>query len=370
MSFLRITIYLSLFATLVSCSDGGESPKYTVDGQVLNKQGLPVGNARVALLMNGKEKFFANSDANGKYQITGVTKGKFKLLTSREGYFKDSSNLDISGNLTRNLNVYGSGRVKGKIINSQNGSGLADASLGLYFTGSVAGDTLPDIFVKTDASGNFEADSIPFGEFKGLVKKSGYFPRDLSNVQIFNESLTNLPNEILVKSPGVGEFRIVLSWGQSPLDLDAHLTGPTSNGSQNRFHLYYSNRNTGDCNLDVDDTQSFGPETVTITDIKQGQYRYSIHNYTDQSNMGGAGIQNSPAIVELYNSTGLLQRLTAPSFSSGSGNTWRVFEINVASPGNSQVNVINQYIQASSSGDVGAFRIGNKPPLTFGPKDF
>jgi len=40
------------------------------------------------------------------------------------------------------------------------------------------------------------------------------------------------PQEIVAAlSPEIREYRIVLTWGSRPKDLDAHLSGPTPEGS-------------------------------------------------------------------------------------------------------------------------------------------
>lgn len=63
------------------------------------------------------------------------------------------------------------------------------------------------------------------------------------------------------------EYRIVLTWSSTPSDLDSHLSGPLSTGE--RFHVYYSDMSAFDngetvATLDLDDTSSYGPETITL----------------------------------------------------------------------------------------------------------
>lgn len=53
-------------------------------------------------------------------------------------------------------------------------------------------------------------------------------------------------------------MRVVLSWGEKPFDLDSHLIFPGG-------HIYFDSKEGTDANLDVDDTDSYGPETVTIS---------------------------------------------------------------------------------------------------------
>ena len=67
-------------------------------------------------------------------------------------------------------------------------------------------------------------------------------------------------------------MRIVLNWGASPSDLDSHLVYPGN-------HVYFSQKEGTDANLDVDDTDSYGPETITIERKHSGErYVYAVHN--------------------------------------------------------------------------------------------
>ena len=139
-------------------------------------------------------------------------------------------------------------------------------------------------------------------------------------------------------SLGADEVRIILSWGENPRDLDSHLTGPTSSNDgtasdTNRFHTYYSNR-TGDVSvLDVDDTTSYGPETMTISppqgssNLRAGLYRYSVHHYA-----GSGTISDTHASVTLqYGNT--TRYFSAPATASGDEDLWTVFELQVSSNG-------------------------------------
>lgn len=73
-----------------------------------------------------------------------------------------------------------------------------------------------------------------------------------------------------------GTIRFVLTWGYQPKDLDSHLITP------NEKHVYFAqkNPNLAGANLDVDDTSSYGLETITITELQSGQYLYLVHNYS------------------------------------------------------------------------------------------
>lgn len=127
-----------------------------------------------------------------------------------------------------------------------------------------------------------------------------------------------------------GQFRVILTWGQNPSDLDSHMTGP--NADSTRWHVYYSQRTSGGiCGLDVDDTTSYGPETITcpatgsVTSLRNGIYRYSVHHYSGSSTIGASG-----AAVRLEFANGTVYNYSPPSTGwVGSNDVWTVFELTV-----------------------------------------
>lgn len=242
--------------------------------------------------------------------------------------------------------------ISGSIIDSQTGRGLALATVSFTLDQSATTGVNAQYHTITDQSGNFSMNNLPSGNYNVIIELTGYFTRIVNNVEVANGQIQLTPQTI-VQQPAVDSYRIVLTWGSSPSDLDAHFTGPTTAGS--RFHIYFSNKTPSgaSANLDVDDTSSYGPETVTITSLVDGTYRYSVHNYTNQTTSGGSGIASSPAKVEIYNHSGLMRSFTAPAF-TGNGNAWRVFEL-VAYGTTVTITPINAYIMATSYTDATYF---------------
>ncbi|MEZ9856779.1 hypothetical protein AB4347_22510, partial [Vibrio breoganii] len=84
------------------------------------------------------------------------------------------------------------------------------------------------------------------------------------------------------------DMRIVVTWGESPRDMDNHLwLYDTENGSE-LDHIYYRDmsHDLGEGNVvqqDVDDTNGGGPETITIPNYQDADMHYSVHNYTSRS---------------------------------------------------------------------------------------
>jgi len=117
------------------------------------------------------------------------------------------------------------------------------------------------------------------------------------------------------------EVRIVLSWGQTPSDLDSHLFFPDEQ------HIGYYNRQVGNSFLDRDDVDSYGPETITISNLNNGIYKYYVSDYTNcsQSNYNSKDMSHSFARVDIYDKNGLIGNFNVPT--NRPGVIWHVFNI-------------------------------------------
>lgn len=266
-------------------------------------------------------------------------------------------------------------------ITQSSGSGAsacATASVQVYNSvlGAVGGGlngatvTIGTRSVATDSSGVAAFTGLPEGVNSISVAGNGY----VSATQSANLSCAVPTNTVAVAvSPAAGttggltsgQFRVILTWGQNPRDLDSHMTGPNTDAS--RWHLYYSSKSAGGiCKLDVDDTSSYGPETVTCPatgtsgTLRDGVYRYSVHHYSGTGNIGTSG-----ASVRLEFANGTVYNYTPPSLAwTGTSNVWTVFELTV-SGGSISVAPVNTITTGVSSGSVRA----QKAPLFGEPED-
>jgi len=250
----------------------------------------------------------------------------------------------------------GDANATGIVINSQTGLGLANATL--YFTRNLNATDYnnADYTVTSDQNGNYTITNAVAGTYICFVVSNGFFVRQF---QVILVSGTNTIDPVtLVNAPTAGSLRIVLTWGVTPADLDSHLTGP--DGGTGRFHMYYSYKTPNQyVSLDVDNRSGEGPETTTISGHYNGMYRFSVHNYTNKYEAtGGNGIKTSPARVELYDSNGLVQTFNPPTF-TGSGDTWRVFELTYTGS-TYTYSAKNIYVMATSTSDMNIFKSTNE----------
>ena len=92
--------------------------------------------------------------------------------------------------------------------------------------------------------------------------------------------------------------------------------------------------------LDIDDTDSYGPETTTIYNLYPGEYHYYIFNYSESPE-----ITTSGAVVQIFNDNGLLYNLQIPTV--GEGLYWDVCTVNGST---GAVNIINTITDVEPGG--------------------
>ncbi len=119
---------------------------------------------------------------------------------------------------------------------------------------------------------------------------------------------------------GLDSMRVVLGWGSSPSDLDSHMVYPGN-------HIFFDHKLGDNGNLDVDDINSYGPETITLTRRENGKsYIYAVHDYSDKYEPGTKNLSRSDAKVFVYVGETLVRTYYVPV--GQSGNLWTVFKVN------------------------------------------
>jgi hypothetical protein len=149
------------------------------------------------------------------------------------------------------------------------------------------------------------------------------------------------------------QISIVLTWATDPWELDSHLTGPTPDG--NGFHITYFNLGSLGSSPFAQlqgDAAGGGPETMIITQLTQGTYRYVVHDYTNFYSGGtSTALGASGAKVEVYTSQGLVQTFLVPN---EPGTLWTVFEITDGGITNPTISPVNTMSYESPFAGPGA----------------
>ena len=234
--------------------------------------------------------------------------------------------------------------------------------------------TLGNQTLQTNAQGQVSFSGLPASTFTINAAASDYVPASqaiaLSCDTPASTAIALSPSNPNQGGLGAGQFRIILTWGQDPADLDSHLTGPGTT-ADSRFHVFYANKtNGGVCGLDVDDLTSFGPETVTCPStgstgtLRPGVYRYSVHHYSGLTNIGASG-----ASVRLEFANGQQYRFTPPALSNylGRNDVWTVFELTVNSNGAVSMAPVDSVMNNVGSGQV---RSGDKGAVELAAPQF
>ncbi|MGG1397301.1 leucine-rich repeat domain-containing protein [Bacillus salipaludis] len=220
------------------------------------------------------------------------------------------------------------GIVSGTITNAF--SGVGEGNLDLSFRKGTI-DRPGEIVkkAKTDDNGNYSV-SLPGGTYLLEITGEKIYKKQIYVTSLGNELEKDNQNTSVSPMLGEGEIRIVLEWGESPYDLDSHLTGPIL-GSDERFHINFYDMEADDeegnvdVALDVDDTDQYGPETITIYKQHSGIYRYSVHDYSNRDNLrDSTELSNSGARVKVLFSDGSVKTFDVPK--NRPGTLWTVFE--------------------------------------------
>lgn len=117
----------------------------------------------------------------------------------------------------------------------------------------------------------------------------------------------------------------VLTWDAEPSDLDTHMYIFDEEFNQLDHVAYFHTDSYLGVNLDVDDTDSFGPETLTINSFKYGYYYlYTIHDYSEQGRTCNWNNNNNTKI-NIFENNKLYS--FQPGADSADASWWDVFVI-------------------------------------------
>lgn len=172
----------------------------------------------------------------------------------------------------------------------------------------------------TDSDGAFSIE-LNEGSYTVKIDAEGYVSYEKA---VNLSSDTSLSIALVHPTSSSDEYRAVLTWGERPRDEDSHLIG--TDGVFSPYHVYYADKYAYRDGkkiawLDVDDTSSYGPETITFDVSPHGVYSYYVHNYS-----GEADLSSSGAEVRLYRGDQLVKVYDIPTDWENQS-IWQVFSI-------------------------------------------
>ncbi|MCW4444331.1 tandem-95 repeat protein [Vibrio splendidus] len=214
--------------------------------------------------------------------------------------------------------------VTGTVLDAETGNPIAGADVTLTDN---AGHSYT---AETDQSGNYSVSGPVVDQGTVTIEQEGSITSSflVPAGEDTNGGVTAI-SEVLEET----DMRIVVTWGDSPRDMDNHLwLYDTENGNE-LDHIYYRDmsHDLGEGNVvqqDVDDTNGGGPETITIPNYQDADMHYSVHNYTSRS-WDVDGVEDVQ--VQVFVGDTLVETFS-PDLSDNpsdnpSGDHWHVFDI-------------------------------------------
>ena len=284
------------------------------------------------------------TDESGKFSFN-VSKGNYTLVISADGYRTLTSNQTVGDDeikytehiLLMDNNQSGFGSAGGIVSNALDGKGLSNVTIKLRSNWNNTSGEYYDFRTTTNSSGRYTIEDVPVGYYTVEASLNGYVT-GYTNIIVLSDAERTDFDFTITPTLNEDEIRIVLTWGSSPSDLDSHLIGRTP--SDGTFNVYYSDKvyrydGVEMANLDVDDTSSYGPETITILENIYGTYTYAVHNYSNRNSSGSTALSFSGAVVRVFVGSVQIAEYNVPTDQVGT--YWTVFEI----AGNGRILPIN-----------------------------
>ena len=157
----------------------------------------------------------------------------------------------------------------------------------------------------------------------------------LSDYVSFNDTITikdgkivegfsiSVPKKTIINTTDQTQriIKVILDWGTTPKDLDLHTEFGTDG------HVFWAAKKSTYVNLDRDDVDSYGPETITITTSTSDTQEYNVYvyNYSDRENSESNRLASSNARVKVFINNELVKTYVVPSTQQGL--VWKICKI-------------------------------------------
>ena len=342
----------------------------TIQGTVRYDNNTAAENVSVSFAKSGTTVDDVSTDASGDYSQDNLSLGTY-TLTYTKSNFNDASlsttlatdNQTVTANVILLADTCSAGTVSGTISDAVSGNAVSDVSLSVRSGSNVtSGSTTGTATSATN--GTYTLSSMSAGGYTVQTSKTGYIS-SYFNINVCG-NLTSKDASISTELSS-GTMRIVVHWDDLNNNvvkiLDSHLTGPDN--ASGRFHiywnasLYYGVGNAGavdnyyyctdnytstgctteeasdNVSLDRDDYNGPpGTETITISKVRSGTYRYSVHDYSNRGLTSPDNLSKSGTTVTVY----FNDIATTYNVPNDNGSLWTVFTFD----NSSGFNAINQ----------------------------
>jgi hypothetical protein len=351
-----------------------------IKGSVKMDNGSAFSGITVSFSIYGSTVTTEETDSNGNFNKSSLGLGMYTLAYTETNYLTaiqsgtlgtDNQTL-VAATQTMLSSSCSGGDISGKINDAVTGNALSDVSISVRSGKNVrSGDTISGKTDTTDSNGAYTLSSMDPGSYTIQGSKDNWIST------YFNVgSCSGRPNKNSNMSETLdeGSMRIVVSW-EGEEDFDSHLEIPctsgtcSGSGSSDKSHLWYNIDNStavtytgvstydyhdwgnGDyVTLDQDNfhgsgsASNTGPETITISKLRSGTYRYHVHAW-DQSGDNTTHIADNGTVVQVFYNIDQVLNFFVPNTA---GDLWTVFDYNKSSG----FNVLNTMSVEDTPGDV------------------
>ncbi|MCD8123132.1 MAG: M4 family metallopeptidase [Clostridiales bacterium] len=297
----------------------------TLTGTVMDSDGQRISGAVVSVYDGDNVVESSVTGEEGEYSFY-VDSGTYTAVITAEEYVDFSSAVTITRDTETTLLAVlvkeGEGTAEGTIVSATTAMPLDAVTLNIREGFNITGGDILASTV-TDGSGNYSI-SLDAGYYTFQMQREDYTETSMNIVVEGGQTVTANGSMSPIMDSDV--YRVVLTWGLMPFDLDSHLEGKTGDGTG--FHIYFHDKYAADSegteigNLDVDDTTSYGPETITFHVDTDGSYYYYVYRYS----MFGVLAQSS-ANVKVYCGDVLVGDYDIDATADSSYRYWNVFKI-------------------------------------------
>jgi len=311
---------------------------FSVTGRVVEAAGTPgVSGARVtAQDANAAIVATTTADVNGNWTLTGIAAGSvlqfavsatgFVATTVAPGTISATVALEAVP-LARASGALGglSGRARDASTNAAITSGIAvEVREGVNSLSGLATQV-----TTTAADGSFALTNLAAGTYTLLMRGAGYAQSTRTVVVSGGATVANA-DLTLSANANANQWRAVLTWTATARDLDLYRTLPAAGTTRQQVYFLQP----GSCAvapfacLDRDASAAPGPETITISQLGTGIYRFYVHNYNTPSSASDSTLMTSGAQLRLFRGATQMATYNVPQ---QGGTLWTVVELDGAS---------------------------------------
>lgn len=357
---LRLNFHMENLKKVPECTFGAGR----IEGSVIDSAtGKALKNAMVRIYLkdeDGSDLLIRKkyTDASGKYLINNLTDGTYTIVVTATGYkeyriddvaiVKESTNTADTARMVKRDNS--NGTLNFCVVSAVSGEELTGWEYEITSANTYC--TMADIKGTSDTAQFSRA--VESGNYQVKISIDGYIPVTQS-VSVLPGSSRETTIAISPKFVDIGDddaIRFVLTWGKEPYDLDSHVFIKDASGKV-QGHVYYNNKefeNDDTCvKLDVDDRDSYGPETITLEKSAQDYtYSYYIYDYTNQGDDSNA-LSMSSARGSVYAGNRLLYSFHVPYYCDGTA--WKLFDYQPSTGGLKIYNQMGDSMQDEEFGE-------------------